>query len=116
MHISKMVLCGLLLITLFTVPAFATEEKLSEADTHKLCTSISGLATQVMEARQANVSMSTMMEKALEVENEAIRTIEVEMIKDAYKKSAYSSEKYRREAVRDFENTWYFVCLKMTDK
>ncbi len=66
-----------------------------------------------MQARQLNISMSKSMETALMVEDETIRTIQMELVKEAYKKPVYPSEQSRQKAIRDFENKWYLTCTEV---
>lgn len=70
------------------------------------CDTLSSLAKDVMRNRQANIPISEMMKATQGLDIAQL------LIRAAYDEPRYGSEKYRQNAITDFENTWYMNCLK----
>lgn len=79
------------------------------------CTSISEMAKSTMDARQQEVSMAKLM-AAMKSPDESSNNFIYEVVKDAYKSPAYSSEEYRDKESRRFENKWFAFCLQIMGK
>jgi hypothetical protein len=73
------------------------------------CTEIASMAEAVMKNRQAGVDVVVMMDIANKSE---VKDIATQMIIEAYKRRAYRTEQYQLEAVREFKNEVYLICLQ----
>ena len=84
-------------ILLSTVTAQANKE---------LCTEVSGAASLIMELRQSNAPLSSVLEIAGDV------AILERLVLEAYKKPRYSSQVYKANAIADFGNLAMLTCLQ----
>ena len=84
-------------ILLSTVTAQANKE---------LCTAVSGAASLIMELRQSNAPLSSVLEVVGDV------AILEELVIEAYKKPRYSSKAYQNSAIADFSNIAMLACLQ----
>ncbi len=84
-------------------------------DTHETCKRVEQIAGVIMEKRQAGASMSAMIDATNSVESSSKNLLN-KIIKDAYDYPRYSSEEYRQEAVSEFENKYYGICLKIHEE
>ena len=80
----------------------------------KFCTSVSEMAGSIMTGRQAEVSMAKMM-KATSGDPQ-MDNLGAEVIKDAYKTSAFRTEENQKRAVSEFEKKWFSACLEAINK
>ncbi len=71
---------------------------------NKLCKSIEGLARTIMEKRQEGISMSAMMNAIGE------NNMHRELIKLAYNKTRYNTEKYKQKSIEEFANKAALTC------
>ena len=71
------------------------------------CDEMAQLAEVVMEARQNGASMRSIMEIA--GDNQLARVIVIE----AYDRSRFTTEEYKRMAINDFSNDVYQICLNL---
>jgi hypothetical protein len=75
----------------------------------KRCTELSGTARAVMKARQNGVPMSKLM--AVESGSKAFDDVMAEMVKDAFSKSKYDTEKFKKDSIQEFEDKWFALCI-----
>lgn len=78
------------------------------------CTSVSEMAGSIMKGRQAEVSMAKMM-KATSGDPQ-MDNLGADIIKDAYKTSAFRTPENQNRAVSEFENKWFSACLEARSK
>jgi len=78
--------------------------------TIKSCTTISGLANSIMDARQRNMPMSNVMKAA--GTNKEIQS----MIIEAYQKPRFGTKTYQDNAITDFANHWFLICMQEVSK
>ncbi|MGE6916724.1 hypothetical protein [Achromobacter kerstersii] len=76
---------------------------------------MSGVASSVMEARQAGVRMSRLMEKAAEIGGYWGELMPV-FIEEAYRQPVFSSDEEQTAATADFEDKIYASCLRTRGK
>jgi len=76
-----------------------------QARTIETCKTIEGFAEEIMKARQAGVSASEAYEA---VQDSPILT---PMVRAAYKLSAYNTEEYQEQAVSEFKDDWFIICM-----
>ncbi|SEQ48453.1 hypothetical protein SAMN03080615_01633 [Amphritea atlantica] len=71
-----------------------------------LCKDVSELAETVMDSRQKNVSMVSMME--------IVKGSDVfeSMVIDAYEQPAFQVPVNQEKAVAEFRDRWYLMCVK----
>lgn len=98
-----------IIIALFImIIPFAAQAEDEENNWRKSCEMYSSLAETVMEARQAGLPMSDMMDLVMDG---SLRKLTEEFIIEAYKTPRYSSERMKREAVIDFKDDVYHECV-----
>lgn len=79
-------------------------------DDFDLCDQWSTLASSVMKSRQAEVSISKLINLA-----KGQKPI-IEVVKMAYKRPAYSVEENQEREIKQFANEVYMICLEELDK
>lgn len=67
------------------------------------CKDVGDIAESLMKARQANVPISKIIEKVPKLKGLTL---------EAYKYPAYSSDKYRTKAIKEFRNRVEIACYK----
>lgn len=82
----------------------AAEEK------QDVCVQMDSLAKNIMEARQAGVELSRMIE--LSKKNNVYEAVKPLLIA-AYDYPVFTGEQYQKKAVLNFKNDVYLQCLKM---
>lgn len=73
------------------------------------CTGIGSIAGTIMKSRQNGASMAKLM--AVETISKEFKDVMAEMIKDAFSTSIYSSDSYKQQAIQEFENKWFGLCI-----
>ncbi|MHA4967650.1 hypothetical protein ACX0KY_13915 [Pseudomonas extremorientalis] len=96
---------------LFASSAFAAKPS---DEALKLCTSVSEMAGSIMKGRQAEVSMARMMKASSG--DPQMDNLGADIIKDAYKSSAFRTPENQQRAVSEFENKWFSACLEARSK
>jgi hypothetical protein len=71
---------------------------------HEYCKELSRLAAKIMEARQAGVSVSKVMEITVPENHQ--------MVVVAYESPRFNTASLQRRAIEDFENEAYLVCFR----
>ena len=97
---------GMMIFTMF----FVAPKMTVAGDSERFCEMMAKTAGAIMQKRQANVEMSRVM--AVLPEGDDIRDTVEAMVIDAYNSPAYSTEEYKRKAVREFKNEVYLKCYK----
>lgn len=82
----------------------------AKAQNLEVCSALGGAAKRAMESRQVGVSMEKLVESL--PEEGPTRKLLLDILIMAYEKPRYSTEKYRSESIKDFENLWYVQCIK----
>lgn len=77
------------------------------------CGRIAGLAESIMKARQADVSLSKMLEIARKGDNTALNAASEEMVIDAYGFNVYTYESVKQKAISGFREFAERRCLKL---
>lgn len=73
------------------------------------CTGLSALANKIMEMRQENISMAD-MHNVLKGND-----VSIALLRDAYKKPAYSTSLNKQRAIDTFKNDVFLVCINNID-
>ena len=103
-----------LLLAVVVATTSGNAKAASSADL-ELCKTMSGVASSVMEARQAGVRMSRLMEKAAEIGGYWGELMPV-FIEEAYKQPAFTSDEDQTAATAEFEDKVYASCLRTRGK
>lgn len=94
----------LLAAILFLSSGLAYAESSAEPTKHEECKLYGRLAAKLMQARQAGVPISQVIE--------LIASERHELVFAAYELPRASTEEYRRRAIEDFENDIYVECFR----
>ena len=70
------------------------------------CQEIEGLARTIMNNRQNDVPLVSMIKTLKDSE------LAKKMTLDAYEKPMFSGKAYKDKSINKFANTWYMACLK----
>jgi len=76
-----------------------------QANSLETCKTIEGFAEEIMKARQVGVPASEAYEAVQE------SSILKPMVRAAYKLSAYNTEEYQEQAVSEFKDDWFIICM-----
>ena len=90
----------LMVAALVSAPVLAEESN---------CAGISALSYQVMDSRQAGVSLVTMMDI---VKDSGIRELAEAMILEAYQSPRYHTQQVAQRESEDFRDKWTLACLR----
>lgn len=88
---------------------------ISYADTDSeiyFCTQLSEQAKNIMEYRQAGMSITALYEKIKNTEPHVKKILD-SFILDAYDSPKFSTKENQVEAVNEFQNKWYLICRNM---
>tara|TARA_Y100000768_G_C23933923_1_gene661608 strand:+ start:464 stop:784 length:321 start_codon:yes stop_codon:yes gene_type:complete len=96
----------ILILVAFSSHTFSISE-----EAMNLCSSFRDMAETIMTNRQNNLSMSGMMEIAME-QDDSVKDIAMTIIVEAFEQPAYSSESNKQNAVAEFSNNVYLECYK----
>lgn len=80
------------------------------------CEMLSDLSGSIMDARQAGVKMQTLLKNVANGEDKHVNWYSRHEIKRAYKEPRFSTASYQNNAILDFENEAYSICLDALDK
>ena len=75
-----------------------------------LCMEISKIAETVMEKRQENTPIRTLMERLAPLNKPALKGLVQRMILEAYKRPLMRVEENKKRYVTEFGNEWYLKC------
>lgn len=105
------------MMTLFApvilVAAVSSTGVASEGDT--LCETLASAAGTTMEARQIGIPATKLLALVEPYEDEGVRVLLRGMIIKAYESPRFNTEKYRKEAVAEFQNETLVNCLKFVE-
>lgn len=101
-------LSTILLLASFSVIAEEKEEE-------DVCESLHGLAQEIMNARQKNVPMPKLVNALQSVEGKEAK-FSVLLAKMAYKEPRFSTELHQNNAINDFANDVYLMCLNKKEQ
>jgi hypothetical protein len=76
------------------------------AGDYEFCKVVEGFAEQVMLTRQAGVAASEAYSATQD--NKLMSS----MVKVAYKRPAYDTEQFRQQAVDEFKDEWFVLCME----
>lgn len=96
-----------LLAAALSVPAYAQRAAMP-AGPLETCDNVSLLGGMVMAQRQANEPMGDVMRVAMRSDLPNVMTF---LVRSAYARTRYDSDADKADAVRDFENDVYGVCI-----
>lgn len=76
------------------------------------CNTVEQLARAMMKARQAGMPASEVVQ-VIEAQNEPESTKKAmkSLLVEAYKLPRFNGEKFQENAINDFANDWYVMCL-----
>lgn len=80
------------------------------------CKNVEVIAKSIMEARQAGVAASEIVQiidSEMAGQPKMQKAAKVLLV-EAYKKPRFDVESYQLQAVNDFSNEWYIMCLQQT--
>lgn len=78
------------------------------------CNGIANLASSIMEVRQQGVSMRKVI--AALSDDKGISDIAMAMVKDAYDRPQFGTDKYQAKEIVSFEDVWFKACLAQDSK
>ena len=91
------------LIAAFPFLVLASEER------KETCKGVSGVAMKIMEARQAGVPVSDLLDKLQQAGNDQWV---YELVKLAYREPGYSTEQNKKKAITEFGNSAFISCVE----
>lgn len=102
-------------ILVAAVSAVSATAIASEGD--DLCMALAGAAGTTMEARQEGIPASKLLAlvKPYEDEDEGVGVLLRGIILQAYDSPRFNTEKYRQEAITEFQNETLVNCLKFVE-
>ncbi|MBC6408014.1 MAG: hypothetical protein GDA40_07785 [Rhodobacteraceae bacterium] len=102
---------ALVALAALCAPSAGSAESPNEQQKQQLCEVTETLARNVMEIRQAGVSMSEVMKKMAEADA-AVLSLARSIVIDAYENPRFSTPSVQKEAVEDFANNVALECYK----
>ena len=84
-------------------------------ETLSYCKTLSEMAGSIMKNRQDEMHMAEMMKVATGGEPD-LDELGAVIIKDAYSTSAFSTEDNQKNAVNEFKEKWFSLCVKVRNK
>lgn len=83
-------------------------------DQLELCKKLNLLAEEIMKSRQMGVPMAAMMEAAASGNITVLNKLQKNFIIEAYDSPKYDSPEMQQNAITEFGNKQYLICIKST--
>ena len=109
---SLALILGFLLVPVSQAAPQAQNASTPQLSDTQVCSMFSGLAKQMMTARQNGASMEEMMEVATNSGNDAVNQITKAMVIEAYEIPRFSLPENKQNAINDFADHIYLTCIK----
>lgn len=104
------------MMTLFApVILVAASATVTASEGDDLCAALASAAGTTMEARQIGIPATKLLALVEPYEDEGVRVLLRGMILKAYESPRFNTEKYRKEAVAEFQNETLVNCLKFVE-
>lgn len=88
---------------------FISSSVFSAVDKKETCKGISGVAMKIMEARQAGIPVSDLLDKLQQAGDDQWV---YELVKLAYKEPGFSTEQNQKKAITEFGNSAFISCIE----
>ena len=85
------------------------------ASANKNCDAIERMAGAIMESRQLGVLYSDIYKLLSAEKNETARKVGLALVKEAYDRPKYDTEKYQHREISKFRNNVYKICIERAE-
>lgn len=96
------------LLALLTPTIVQADTKITEEEMLEYCGAIGRVAGQVMDLRQDGVEMEWLMETSIEIDLKIMKDMTI----TAYKYPKLNTKEYKDEAITDFKEKYYHMCVE----